>query len=56
MKLFFFYHDYLQRGLDKGFEVEYSGNEECLNCLGIKGDCSIEYTDRFASLHTCCFS
>lgn len=30
----YFDHDDLDRGLDKGFEVEYSVNEECLNCLG----------------------
>jgi len=46
------FHEYgdLEKDLDKGFEVEYSVNEKCLNCLGIEGDCSSEYIDKHVDL------
>jgi hypothetical protein len=40
----------LENDLDKGFEVEYSVNEGCLNCLGNEGYCSSDYLDKNVDL------
>ncbi|XP_058722467.1 LEAF RUST 10 DISEASE-RESISTANCE LOCUS RECEPTOR-LIKE PROTEIN KINASE-like 2.4 isoform X1 [Vicia villosa] len=40
----------LEKGLDKGFEVKYSVNEECLQCLGYQeGGCVSDDFDKHAT-------
>lgn len=43
--------DDLTRGLNEGFEVNYSVNKECSKCLGSeKGDCKSDYIDKHVEL------
>ncbi|CAK8534086.1 unnamed protein product [Lathyrus sativus] len=40
----------LEKGLDKGFDVKYNVNEECLRCLGSQeGDCVSDYIEKHAT-------
>lgn len=43
--------DVLESGLDTGFEVKYSVNENCSRCLGTEeGECLIDYFDKHVDL------
>lgn len=45
----YFVHSELERGLNEGFELNYTVNEICLSCLGSEGrDCSRDYIEKYA--------
>jgi hypothetical protein len=51
---YYYERDVLESGLDKGFEVKYSVNEDCLGCLGDEvGVCFNDYVESSCYYDNC---